>query len=94
MDKNEVIKLFKEHIRHFTVTKVIDTGELYVATVCSHSGEFVPAPPYSMSYDGEFGRYNIMDPEKYEKLCNGTVLYKDFGPIEAREYLQKNGYDV
>ena len=47
-----------------------------------------------MTYDGEFGRYDIMDSDKWVAFKRGTVLYEDYGRIEARKRLLARGYDV
>ena len=94
MNKKEVVQKSKKTFHKFVITKVIDTGELYVATFCSRSGQYIPEFPLSMTYDGEFGRYDIMDTDKWVAFKRGTVLYEDYGRIEARKRLLARGYDV
>ena len=103
MDNKDVVQKFKSKFRKFIITKVVDTGELYVATFCSRSGRatfcsrsgrYVPELPFSMTYDGEFGRYDIMEADNWKKLKSGTVLYEDYDRVEARKSLLAKGYDV
>lgn len=94
MDKKEVVQKFKKEFHSFVITKVVDTGELYVATFCSRSGRYVPELPFSMTYDGEFGRYDIMEGDNWKKLKNGTILYEDYDRVRARKRLLAKGYDI
>lgn len=94
MDKKEVVREFKKESHQYIITKVVDTGELYVATFCSRSGRYIPEFPLSMTYDGEFGRYDIMDANKRAAFKSGTIFYEDYGCIEARKRLLAKGYDI
>lgn len=38
MDAKEVIKKFREEVHPFVLTRVVDTGEYYVAFVCTRGG--------------------------------------------------------
>ena len=94
MDAKEVIKKFREEVHPFVLTRVVDTGEYYVAFVCTRGGRCTYEAQYSMSYDGKMGRVQTLEPEIHEKVKNGTILYENYGRIEARKRLLAKGYDV
>ena len=94
MERKEVIAKFREEVRPFILTQVVDTGKFYAAFVCTRGGKCTYECAYCMTYDGKMGRIQTADPENYEKVENGTVLYENYGRIEARKRLLAKGYDV
>lgn len=94
MERKEVIAKFREEVRPFVLTRVVDTGEFYVAFVCTRSGRCTYEAQYSMSYDGKMGRVQTLEPEIYEKVENGTVLYGNYSIVEARKSFLSKGYNI
>lgn len=94
MDRNEVIGKMREIVKPFNVTRIIDTGEMYVAYVCTDTGNGVFSAPYSLSYDGTAGRYIITDHEHQKKLKEGKVIYTDTSLLDARKRLLQQGYQL
>lgn len=94
MERKEVIAKFREEVRPFVLTRVVDTGEFYVAFVCTRGGRCTYEAQYSMSYDGKIGRVQTLEPEIHEKVEKGTVLYENYSIVEARKRLPSKGYDV
>lgn len=94
MNRNEVIERMQKIVNPFNVTRIIDTGEMYVAYVCTDTGNGVFSAPYSLSYDGIPGRYSITDHEHQKKLNDGDVIYTDTSLIEARKRLLQQGYHL
>ena len=94
MDTNEIIEKMRDIVKPFNVTRIIDIGEMYVAYVCTDTGNGVFSSPYSLSYDGVAGRYSITNPDHQKALTEGKVIYTDTSLLDARKRLLQQGFQL
>ena len=76
MERKEVIAKFREEVRPVVLTWVIDTGEFYVAFVCTRSGRCAYEAQYSMSYDGKMGAFKHWSLKFTKRLKMGLSFMK------------------